>query len=208
MTNQLHQSEETPSFEKVWLLIQETDRILTEKFQETREQMKETDRILTEKFQETDKKFQETDKKIKELADLFTGQWGKLVEALLGPNCIKLFQARGIAISQTHPNVHVSRGGKNMEIDILLVNDTEIVIVEIKTTAKISHIKKLIKTLKEFKTFFPHYFGCKVYGAVAALKYYEESDKYAEGKGLFVIHSRGEGLLEIKNVQGFKPKEF
>jgi hypothetical protein len=34
-------------------------------------------------FQETDKKFQETDKKIKELAALFTTQWGKLVEQII-----------------------------------------------------------------------------------------------------------------------------
>ena len=65
-------------FEQVWQMFQETDKILTEKFQETDLQ-----------FKETDKKFQETDKKIKELTALFTSQWGKLVESLVEGDLIK-----------------------------------------------------------------------------------------------------------------------
>ena len=45
---------------------------------------KETEKLLSEKFQETDKK-------VKELANLFTTQWGKLVEALVEPSCLRLF---------------------------------------------------------------------------------------------------------------------
>lgn len=43
-------------------------------------------------FAETDRRFKETDEKIKELASLFTGQWGKLIEALVRPSALKLFQ--------------------------------------------------------------------------------------------------------------------
>ncbi|MBI4645020.1 MAG: hypothetical protein HY738_00105, partial [Bacteroidia bacterium] len=113
-----------------------------------------------------------TDKKIKELSELFTGHWGKLVEALLGPNCIKLFQELGLSITQTQENVKSTRGGFNIEIDVLLVNETEAVVIEIKTTAKVSHIKELTRKLEQFKTFFPRYSDCKIYGAIAALKYH------------------------------------
>jgi len=55
--------DDKPDFDKVWLLFQETDK----------------------KFRDTDKKMQDTDKKIKELANLFTTQWGKLIESLVEP---------------------------------------------------------------------------------------------------------------------------
>jgi hypothetical protein len=184
-------------FEQVWKMFQETDK----KFQVTQ-------KVLDEKFRETKEQMKETDKKVKELAELFTGQWGKLVEALLGPNCIKIFQERGIKITETCSNVQSSRGGENTEIDVLLANDTETVVVEIKTTARISNINRLIKTLGRFKTFFPRYSECRVYGAVAALKYYEQSDQYASRKGLFVIKPKGEGLVEITNPPGFRPKAY
>jgi len=77
--------------------LKETDRILTEKFQETdrilTERFQETDRILTERFQETDRmlstKFSETDKKIRKLDQLFTSQWGKLVDSLVEGDLVK-----------------------------------------------------------------------------------------------------------------------
>ena len=53
---------------------------------------KETDA----KFKETDAKFKETDRKINQLSGLFTSQWGKLIEALVEPNVLDLFQRRGI----------------------------------------------------------------------------------------------------------------
>jgi hypothetical protein len=53
------------SFEKVWLMFQETDKRFKEtelRFQETDRKFQETDR----KFQETDRKFQDTDRKFQE----------------------------------------------------------------------------------------------------------------------------------------------
>lgn len=82
-------------------------------------------------FQETNQKFQETGKKIKELASLFTGQWGNLVEALY-----------------------------------------------------------------------------KVYGAIAAIRFEEDSDKYAMHQGIFVLSPSGENLVRIDNEKGFRPKTF
>ena len=63
-------------------------------FEETDRRFRETDRRL-------DKRFAETDKKLKELASLFTGQWGKLIEALVRPAALKLFQERGVKVTET-----------------------------------------------------------------------------------------------------------
>ncbi len=197
MTSKAPHTTAPPTFDSVWLL-----------FQETREQMKETDK----RFQETEKllsaKFQETDKKIKELTNLFTTQWGKLVETLIEPSCLKLFKDRGVKIEQSFQNVKVTHGKTGMECDILLVNSTELVVVEVKTTFKAEDATEFVEKLAKFKTFFPLYKNYKVLGAVAALKYDGQSDKFAYRLGLFVLRSTGEGIVKILNDKKFVPKGF
>ena len=66
-------SERQPAtFETVWAALQETDRVLSEKFAESDRLRKENERILKEQFAETNRvlneKFAETDRIIKELA--------------------------------------------------------------------------------------------------------------------------------------------
>ena len=185
------------TYKKVWQMFQETDK----KFQKT-------DRLLTEKFQETDLKFQKTDKEISKLAGLFTTQWGKLVEALVKPGTLELFKKRGIKVNQFSTNTLSHRKGETMEIDVLLVNDTEVVVGEVKTTAKVSDVKHLLECLKNFKRFFPQYKKYTVYGAIAGLRLDEQCDRYAASQGLFVVEFTGKGLARIKNKKNFIAKKF
>ncbi len=178
--------EQPLSFEKVWAMFQE----------------------IGKQSKETDLKFQETDKKIKELSNLFTTQWGKLIESLVAPGCLKLFKNRGLEIEQSYRNIEVIKDGKQMECDVLLVNSNELVVVEVKTTLRTSNVDDFIEKLKVFKIFFKQYKSYKVYGAVAALTFAEQSDLYAYRTDCFVIKSSGEGLVEISNDKKFKPKEF
>ena len=144
------QQQEPLNFDKVWKMFQETaDRFketdkkfqdTDKKFQDTDRRFKDTDKKflqsqeeLRRNFQETDKRFKETDKKVKELASLFTGQWGKLVEALMAPGCLQIFQERDINISKSLANIKAKIHGNELEIDLLLVNNDELVIIEIKT---------------------------------------------------------------------------
>jgi len=207
--------QEIPDFDKVWLMFQETKELLSEKFQDTDKKFQDTDQkfketkdLLSERFQDTDKKFQDTDKKIKELANLFTTQWGKLVESLVEPSCVKLFQDRGVKIEQSFQNLKARHGKKDMECDILLVNSTELVVVEVKTTFKPEYVSEFAEKLSEFTKFFPQYKSYTILGAVAALKYEGQSDKYAYRNGLYVLRSNGEGIIKILNDKKFVPKGF
>jgi len=152
--------------------------------------------------------FAETDKKIKELASLFTGQWGKLIEALVKPSALKLFQKRGVDVTETYQRVESTREGKQMEIDLLLTNDQEAVVVEVKTTLRVEDVRAFLDDLSEFTFFFPRYKGLKIYGAVAGIQIEEEADKFAYRQGLFVLAGSGEGLVRILNRPEFKPKNF
>lgn len=183
------------NFEKIWLLFQETDK-----------KIRETDRILTEKFQETDRKFQETDKKLRQLKELFTGQWGKLVESLVEGNLIKLLKERGIDVHVISNRVRGTHKNKKFEFDILAKNNHDIVVVEVKTTLRVSHINEFIDELKLFKKIFPEYKNKNIYGAIAFLRTEESAEKYAYKKGLFVIQATNESAkilndekLNLKN---------
>ena len=80
--------------------------------------MQETDQLLK-------RQAQETDRRIRKLDDLFTGQWGKLMEALVEGDLIELLKRRGIEVERTVTNLQQRGGARQWEIDILAVNGAE-----------------------------------------------------------------------------------
>ncbi|MCX6278763.1 MAG: hypothetical protein NT004_11795 [Bacteroidetes bacterium] len=190
-------------FQQVWRMFQETDR-----------QLKETDRILTEKFQETDKQFKETDKqfketdnKIRKLDQLFTSQWGKLVESLVEGDLIKLLKEKGIGVERTLLRAKGNHKGQNFEYDIVAINRSEIVIVEVKTTLRPDDVDDFTEKLWKAKTYMREYHDKIVYGAMAYITADGSSDRMAEKQGLFVIRATGNSA-SIINEPGFMPKAF
>ncbi|MCA1917705.1 hypothetical protein, partial [Methanospirillum hungatei] len=139
------------TFEKVWLMFQETDK-----------RFKETDQLLKEKFKETDKKFQETDqilrekfketdKKLNKLEQLFTSQWGKLVESLVEGDILTILNQWGIEVTDTIKRRSGRRDGVDYEFDIIAINGSEIVIIEVKTTLRPEDIRHFLKKLSQAK---------------------------------------------------------
>ena len=159
------------------------------------------------RMQETDRRMQETDRRIRELNELFNGQWGKLMESLVEGDLVKLLQQRGIAVHHTVTNPRQNYGERRWEFDIVAVNGEEVVVVEVKTTLRVPDVDRLIGRLHEFPELMPEYAGRRIYGAVAYLKAYQESDVRAERLGLFVIRATGSSA-SITNRQEFTPRTF
>ncbi|MDR1148123.1 MAG: hypothetical protein LBK66_05775, partial [Spirochaetaceae bacterium] len=104
------------SFEEIWAIIQETDRLMKEsaaesdrRFKEIAEQMKETDKLIKENAEEADRRFKEsaaeadrrfkqTDKLLKEtgrqLGDVHN-RLGELVEHIIVPNILQKVKPLG-----------------------------------------------------------------------------------------------------------------
>ena len=179
---------------------QETDR----QMKETDRQMKETDREM----KETALQMKDTDRKIKDLSGLFTSQWGKLVEALMRPGTVKLFQERGIQVNQmTERRTGRDRQGREIEVDITLVNGNTIVVIEVKTTLKVEDVIWHLDKLARFKEAFKEYAEWNVQGGLAAMRFEEESDRYAFRNGLWVLRCL-DGITGIANAKNFRPKNF
>ena len=133
----------------------------------------------------------ETDRRLRKLDELFSGQWGKLMEALVEGDLIILLNRRGIRVDHTVSNPRKEHGARRWEIDILAVNGDEVVVVEVKTTLKVCHVDHLLGLLREFTELMPEYGSRRIHGAVAYLKADESSARYAERQGLFVIRATG-----------------
>lgn len=176
---------------------------LTKDHQEIAKRFKETD----QQFKETDLNIQETDKKVKEAMNLFTTQWGKLIESLVEGDIVRLFNAKGILVERISTRVKGRKNGEDYEFDIVAHNGAEIVIVEVKTTLRVKDVKKFIKKLERVKEWIPDYKKYKIYGSMAYLKADEQSDTYSEAQGLWVIRATGDSS-SIINKETFKAKIY
>lgn len=147
-------------------------------------------------------------KAVNQIAGLFTTQWGQLVESLVEPGCVEQFRKIGINISRTMQRIErADPDGRQMEIDVLLVNGKEVVAVEVKAKLKVANVEKHEENLGRFREVFHEYQDKEVLGAVAALSFDSDSDKYAWRRGMFVLKPE-QGLVQIANGADFLPKRF
>ncbi len=185
-------SEKPLTFDDVWRMFQETDK----KFQETDKQ-----------FKETDKQFKETARRINKLDNLFTTQWGKLMESLVEGDLLPLLRAKGINVHRTFQRIKDDERFRRYEFDIVAENSDEAVFVEVKTTLRPDDVSDFLEKLTKVKTWMPKYHDTTIYGAVAYLTADSNSHVMAEKRGLFVIRATGSSA-SIINGKGFVPKEF
>ena len=194
--------------------MQETERLIREVAEgqkETRLQMQETDRRMQEtdrQLRETGRQLRQTDVRLKKLDDLFNGQWGKLMEALVSGDLIKLLRARDVEVDHVTSRLQSGNGAPQWEIDLIAANGDEVVAVEVKTTLKVGDVVHFVDTLKRFAVQAPAvYRGKRLYGGVAYLRADGSSDVYAERQGLFVIRATGSSA-SITNGEQFTPRTF
>lgn len=178
----LEEKNEKPTFEKVWLMFQETDK----QMKELREQSKDTDK----RMKETDMRMKETDKQIKELGKQIGGlgnSIGNIAEGLSYPSLanalVNQFKVEFVA-----PNVEKTKGNDYLELDVFAYSNSvknEAYIVEIKTQLSESAINQLEKSLNKFKYFFPEHSDKKVYGIVCAIKATKKQIEEVQNRGFY-----------------------
>jgi hypothetical protein len=183
--------------------LHETERLFKEQGQELDRRFQETER----RFRETDRRFQETERYIKRVSKdvgKLSNRLGEFVEWQVRPAVVGLFQDRGIDVHEFHPGVSVQREDGGLEIDLLVVNETQAILIEVKSKLTEKDVDEHLERLGKFKQFMPRYRDVKALGAVAAMVLSPEVVNYAYGKGLFVLAPSGETLV-ILNDANFCP---
>lgn len=149
---------------------------------EAKRRAEEFDRRLAEMDAKADQRLAKLEKTVantNRAVDGLTTRWGRFVEELVEPAVIKLFRSRGIDVKETYSRAKVKRQGIAMEIDILVVDDTEVVLVECKSRLSQDDVNEFLEKLTKFKQAFPHYKNFQAYGAVAGIEIDEGVDRYA-----------------------------
>jgi len=95
-----------------------------------------------------------------------------------------------------------------MEADIILVNTTAVVVVEVKTTLRTDDVDYFLKKMAEFKRLFKEFKDKTVYVAVAAIKFNNSSDTYAKKNGIFVLRSNNDHIYKLENIPEEKRRKF
>jgi hypothetical protein len=124
---------------------------------------------------------------------------------MVRPAVVRVFRERGVDVYQVFRGVEVSRGGEAIEIDLLVVNSTDAVLVEVKSELKADDVREHLARLDRFKRLLPQYTSYRGKGAVAAMVVSEETSLFAYRQGLFVLGQSG-ATMTLRNDTQFEPK--
>lgn len=196
--------------EEVWRILGE----LAEAQKETERQAQETERRFQETEQRMEQRFRETEQLLRRQNQQLNEQLGKLgnrlgefVEWQVRPVVVRLFQERGIAVHEFYPGASAQRGDEGIEIDLLVVNSTEAILVEVKSKLTKTDVDEHLERLGKFKRLMPRYGDVRAMGAVAGMVVPDEVARYAYRKGLFVMAQSGDSVV-ILNDDQFQPQSW
>ena len=198
------ESEHRPATpEEIWEIL----RQLALRQKENEKVEKEYWKKAAREWEEIRAETRETDRRLKEARDLFTSQWGRLMESLVEGDLVKLLQERGVEVEAVASRIRLSRDPKLREVDLFAVNGEEAVAVEVKTTLRPEHVTDFVELLGELPRLFGLYGARRLYGAVAYLKADEGTIRHAMRRGLLVIRATGSSA-SIVNEPDFEPRLF
>lgn len=151
-------------------------------------------KVQAERDDKLDKIISDAKNAVREMKNVFTTQWGRLVEALCKPAAFALFKQEGIEIDRIYEGMHKVKvdGQDVMEIDVALCDTTEAVIVEVKSRCDNHDIDHFLSQMQHCKEWYEEFADKKLYVAVAAIDYAGGADTYASRQGLYVLKLTGE----------------
>lgn len=189
--------------EEVWRILGE----LAEAQKETERRAQETEQRMEQRFRETEQLLRRQNQQLNEQLGKLGNRLGEFVEWQVRPVVVRLFQERGIAVHEFYPGASAQRGDEGIEIDLLVVNSTEAILVEVKSKLTKTDVDEHLERLGKFKRLMPRYGDVRALGAVAGMVVPDEVARYAYRKGLFVMAQSGDSVV-ILNDDQFQPQSW
>ncbi len=183
-------------------------RAILKQLAQSQQELSQSQQELSQAQKETDKQIKETDKQINRVSQQIGelgNRLGEFVEWQVRPAVVRLFQERGIDVHEFHPGISVKRDNEGLEIDLLVVNDTDAILVEVKSKLTQRDVDEHLQRLAKFKRLMPRFRDVKALGAVAAMIVPNEVASYACRQGLFVLVQSGENVIILNDAE-FTPR--
>jgi hypothetical protein len=168
---------------------------------QSQQELSQAQQELSQAQKETDKQINRVSQQIGELGN----RLGEFVEWQVRPAVVRLFQERGIDVHEFHPGISVKRDNEGLEIDLLVVNDTDAILVEVKSKLTQRDVDEHLQRLAKFKRLMPRFRDVKALGAVAAMIVPNEVASYGCRQGLFVLVQSGENVIILNDAE-FTPR--
>ena len=179
------------TFEKVWAMIQETDR-----------QIKET----SQEVKEAGRQIKETDRQMGGLHNSF----GEMTEHLVAPGIVRRFNELGFNFRRAAccQIIFDEKGREITEVDLMMENGSCVIATEVKSKPQERHIERHIKQMKILREeMIRHNDNRKIYGALAGAIFGTREKAMAIDAGFFVLEQSGD-TIKISVPEGFTPKEW
>jgi hypothetical protein len=183
-----------------------------------REELAEIAKIAQVRSAEADKRSAEADKRAAEaderLAKLdqtvsrvsldigrLGNRLGEWVEKMVEPAAVRLFQERGIEVHEVFSRARAKRDGEAMEVDLLVINNTDTVAIECKSNLSMEDVDKLVADMAKFKKLFPRFVGNRIMAALATMNARKDVADYAQAQGFFLIMPNGANASIANDAQ-------
>ncbi|MCK9459970.1 MAG: DUF3782 domain-containing protein [Proteobacteria bacterium] len=167
------------------------------------EEVRRAIRELAEQSKETDRHLKSLAKRFGDLGN----RLGEFVEGMVRPGLVRLFRERGLELHQTFRDMSARQGKEAAQIDLMAIDETVAVAVEVKSRLTIEAVDEHLKRMEKFRRLFPRFSDLRVLAAVAAMVIDDEAAAYAEASGLFVIGQAGDDAV-LLNSERFEPRAW
>ncbi|MDR0709208.1 MAG: hypothetical protein LBF77_03975 [Spirochaetaceae bacterium] len=217
----------TLDFEKVWAVMMETNRKLTESAEQYARQSKETDRKLAESAEQYARQSKETDRRLaesaKQLAHLdqtverlsnnvggLNRSVGELVETLIAARLWEKFPGYDLKRAYQRIPLYDEKSQIQTDVDILLVNTVMCMAVEVKRELdRMRDVDEHVKRMRLIRQYPPELINSKqLLGAMAGGVVDPDVRKYAYECGFFVLELAGESVHLVPPPEGFVPQKW
>ena len=192
--------------ESVWSALQESNRILTEKFIETDRKFAEvaerqaaTDRLI----EKVSKQIARTEKMVGGISnthgsfaeEYFFNSFNKGKKNFFGEKFDKMLKFE---------LVNDANKKTKAEYDILLINGSSVAIIEVKFKVREKAVKHVMGKIKHFRQNFPEYKNHRVYLGIASLVFDTQVEAECEKNGIAIIKQEGDSvIINDTNLKAF-----
>jgi len=188
----VYQPQGPPTFEKVWLMFQETER------------------LMKEQSREADKRFQKTERIVRDVSKNLGGlnnTVGEVAEEYFRGAFSKLGELSGVKVKAVD-SLQRTIGKVTGQFDIVVFGNTANILVEVKHKLREQDVIRFSKRIfPAFKRLYPEHCKVKLFGAVAGMTIDDDALTQALDLGLLVFTQSGQKIVQL-NPDGFQPKEF
>jgi len=213
--------QQTPlTYERILELFRQTREqfreMMTQMSQENRQRAQEFDRQMAQMKEEarlrSEKLDQRMDRTSQEISSLGTSV-GNMVERMIGGDIVEQFQKLGYTVTAYSRNNKFGIKGTSAsgEIDLLLQNGDVVILIEAKTTFKISDVVGHIERLEKYRKHVSRDGNVErrqFIGAIGGISIDDHVIEFAHRKGLYVIVQAGRVVEIVPTPEGFQARKW